>query len=135
MTFAHGAIAQIPTDAPHVYAFRILGHVDDDAFDAMAAYMNDAFDRHEEVSMLLDLRGMTGRDWDAMFSREGMIANLRSLSKVARYAAVGGPALAGAMITAMDKVIPVDARAFDADEIDAAFAFVGAPVPADFRAA
>ena len=124
--FAHGAITQIATDNPQVYAFRVNGHIDDDDEEAMAKYMNDVFDTHEKVDMLLDLTGFTGSDWDAMFDGDVLKSRFRSVSKVGKYAVIGAPAGAARMIAVMDKIIPVDARAFDAPEADAAWAFVGA---------
>ncbi|MEO0774021.1 MAG: STAS/SEC14 domain-containing protein [Pseudomonadota bacterium] len=124
--FSHGSITQIPTTKSDVYAFRIKGHVDDDDVEAMAKFMNFAFDKPGKVSMLLDLTQMTGRDLDAMFDGDVLKANFRSWSQVEKYAAVGAPDYAAKLIGWMDKVIPVEARAFEADQMDDAWAFVDA---------
>lgn len=126
MTFAFGPIAQIPTDRDDVYAFRITGHVDDDAAEAMAEFMNDVFDRHEKVSMLMDLTGFTGSDWDAMLDGDVIKSRFRALTHVHRYAVIGAPERAASMIEIMDVVIPVEAKAFDTSQEEAAWAFVGA---------
>lgn len=131
--FKHGAIESIPTDTAHVQAFRISGHVDDEDMQKMAEYMNSVFDgANEPVHMLLDLSGMTGRDMDAMFDGGVIRAQVRSWSKVGKYAVIGAPDRAEKMIEWTDKAIPVDARAFEKSESDAAWAFVDAhPVAAD----
>lgn len=126
VNFSHGSITQIPTTKDDVYAFRITGHVDDDDVEAMAKFMNIAFDKPGKVSMLLDLTAMTGRDLDAMFDGDVLTANFRSWSEVDKYAVIGAPEFASRMIGWMDKVIPVEARAFKADEADEAWAFIGA---------
>ncbi|PZX15739.1 SpoIIAA-like protein [Palleronia aestuarii] len=119
-------IQQIPTDNPDLYAFRVTGEVTGADMEAMAEYMNAAFDTHEKVSMLLLFENYhgsetgAGLDWDSVKSR------FRSLSKVDKYAVVGAPDGAARMIDMMDKVIPVDARTFTAGEADAAWRFVGA---------
>ncbi|WP_298845279.1 STAS/SEC14 domain-containing protein [uncultured Roseobacter sp.] len=122
--FSHGAVAQIPTTSETVYAFRIDGHLDADAAEAMAEYMNDAFDRHDSVNMLLDLSGFTGSDWDSMLDDDVLESRFRALSSVGRYAVVGAPDRASRMIGFMNRFIPVEARTFDADDISSAWAFV-----------
>lgn len=124
--FHHGPIEQIETSADTVYAFRITGHIDDDASEAMAEFMNDVFDRQDNVNMLLDLTGFTGSDWDSMLDGDVIQSRFRALKHVKRYAVIGAPERAAKMIGFMDKIIPVEAKAFDTSERDAAWAFVGA---------
>ncbi len=124
--FAHGPIQQIPTDTETVFAFQIHGHIDDDASEALAEFMNGVFDQHPKVNMLLEMTKFTGSDWDSMLDGDVIKSRFRSLQHVARYAVVGAPDRAAKMIALMDKIIPVDARAFDTDEINAAWDFVGA---------
>lgn len=124
--FSHGAVHQIPTQAKHVYAFRIDGHVDEDTSEALAEFMNAAFDRHDEkVDMLLDLTGFTGSDWDSMLEGDVLKSRFRALSQVGKYAVIGASDRATTMIGLMDKVIPVKAKAFEAAEQSAAWDFVG----------
>jgi anti-anti-sigma regulatory factor len=124
--FNHGSIQQIPTDNDTVFAFQIHGHIDDDTSEALAEFMNDAFDKHPKVNMLLDMAKFTGSDWDSMLDGDVIKSRFRSLQHVERYAVVGAPESAAKMIALMDKVIPVEARAFDANEITQAWDFVGA---------
>jgi alkanesulfonate monooxygenase SsuD/methylene tetrahydromethanopterin reductase-like flavin-dependent oxidoreductase (luciferase family) len=124
--FNHGPIQQIPTNSETVFAFQIHGHIDDDASEALAKFMNDAFDKHPKVNMLLDMAKFTGSDWDSMFDGDVIKSRFRSLQHVDRYAVVGAPDRAAKMIALMDKVIPVDARAFDEHESAKAWGFVGA---------
>lgn len=125
-TFMHSPIHQIITDNPDVYAFKITGHIDDDASEAMAKFMNGVFDAKDEVNMLLDLTAFTGSDWDSMLDGDVIESRFRSLKHVKKYAVVGAPDKAATMISFMDKIIPVDARAFDADDSEKAWSFVGA---------
>ncbi|SFJ71339.1 STAS/SEC14 domain-containing protein [Jannaschia pohangensis] len=127
MAFSHGAIQQIPTTSPTVYAFRVSGHIDDDDSEALAKFMLAAFDRHDDkIDMLLDLTGFTGSDWDSIFDGDVIKSRFRALSGVRRYAVIGAPSAAATMIDLMDKVIPVEAKSFKASEAAAAWAFVGA---------
>ncbi len=124
--FSHGAIVQVATDNPDVYAFRITGHIDDDSSEAMAEFMNDVFDRKDSVNMLLDLTAFTGSDWDSMLDGDVIESRFRSLKHVKKYAVIGAPDRAKTMINIMDKIIPVDAKAFDANAATQAWSFVGA---------
>ena len=124
--FSHGAVQQIPTASESVYAFRITGHVDDDTSEELAEYMNAAFDQHDDkVDMPLDLTAFTGSDWDSMLDGDVLKSRFRSLSEVGKYAVIGAPDRAAKMIGLMDKIIPVEAKAFDAADSAAAWAFVG----------
>ena len=124
--FANGPIQQIETDNLNVYAFRVTGHIDDDASEAMAEFMNSVFDQKDEVNMLLDLTGFTGSDWDSMLDADVIESRFRSLKHVKKYAVIGAPDRAAKMIGFMDKIIPVEAKAFDVLEAPEAWAFVGA---------
>ena len=124
--FSNGPITEIETTAAHVHAFRITGHIDDDASDALAEHMNGVFDQQDEVNMLLDLTGFTGSDWDSMLDGDVLKSRFRALSHVKKYAVVGAPERAAKMIGFMNKFIPVEAKAFDAGDIAQAWAFIGA---------
>ena len=123
--FSYGPITQIPCEAPNVYAFRVTGHIDDDASEALAKFMNAVFDNTDKVNMLLDLSNFTGSDWDSILDGDVIASRFRALSHVSRYAVVGAPDKAAKMIEYMDKIIPVDARAFNASEMAQAWEFVG----------
>ncbi len=124
--FNSGPIQQIETTSPSLYAFRIDGYIDDNASEALAEFMNAAFDRHEEkVDMLLDLTNFTGSDWDSMFDGDVIKSRFRSLSEVNRYAVIGAPTRAQKMIEFFDRFISVEAKAFSAAEAGDAWAFVG----------
>ncbi len=124
--FSYGPIAEIPNDNPKVHAFEVNGHIDDDASEALAKHMNDVFDRHDQVNMLLDLTGLTGSDWDSMLDDDVIVSRFRSLNHVERYAVIGAPDRAATMIGIINRVIPVKAKAFEASEAQHAWAFVGA---------
>lgn len=119
-------INQIPVDNPLVYAFRISGEINAVDMKAMGVIMNDAFDVHPSVSMLLIFDQFEGLDLGAGFDKETFTSQFRSLAKVDKYAVVGAPSVASTMINVMDKVIPTDARTFLRSEEAAAWAFVGA---------
>ena len=129
--FSFGPITQMQTTSPTLYAFAVSGRIDDDASEALARYMNAAFDQHDgKVDMLLDLTAFTGSDWDSFLDKDVIVSRFRALSNVGKYAVIGAPERASKMINLLDNVIPVDARAFASDQIDAAWSWVGEVRPA-----
>lgn len=119
-------IIPIPASSPDVYAFRIRGEVTADDMHAMGELMNAAFDAKSSVSMLLIFDSFEGRERGAGLDADSLKSRFRALGNVDKYAVVGAPSAAATMINVMDKIIPVDARTYDADKEDEAWAFVGA---------
>jgi hypothetical protein len=119
-------IAQIAADQTTVYVFRIDGGVTAGEMSAMADVMNAAFDRDEKVSMLLILSDFGAGDAISGVNPNSLYSQMRSLSHVERYAVVGAPSVAAGMINAFDKVLPIEARTFDAEDEASAWEFVGA---------
>jgi len=126
------AITQLQVDNPAVFAFLIRGEVTHEDMKAMGATMNAAFDTYDSVSMLLIFAPYDGSETGAGLSAEALKSRFRSLSHVEKYAVVGAPPAAAAMINAMDTLIPVDARTFNAADEQEAWRFVGArPINSD----
>ena len=124
--FVTPSIRQSPTTEDHVFAFRIVAEVSSDDMEAMGAYMNDQFDRHDRVSMLLIFDRYEGSETGASLNWESLKSRVKSVIKVDRYAVVGAPDAASRLIEGMGKLLPVDARSFTHAEEDEAWRFVGA---------
>jgi hypothetical protein len=90
----------------------------------MADTLNSAFDRLEEVKVLLDFRALLRIEPDAMASLSATKAQFRSLANVSRYAVIDPPDAAGTMIRLADKIIPVDAEVFAAGNARSAWQFI-----------
>ena len=117
------SIQQIPTSRPDLYAFAVTGKITEADMEAMAATVSAGFERLDKIDMLITMPGYDGAEFGAMFDKEGLGAMLRSNAHVRRYAVVGAPPLAKAMITLFNPLTPVEAKAFD-DEGEA-WAWVG----------
>jgi hypothetical protein len=117
-------ISQIQVTSPGVYAFRITGEIESEDLSQMATLMNNAFDTHEAVSMLLIFAPYDGAQAEAGLDLEVMTSQFRSIVKVDKYAVVGAPSFAATLINIMDKIMPVDARTFSHEEEGAAWDFV-----------
>ena len=117
------SIQQIPTSRPDLLAFAVTGRIMEADMEAMAATVSAGFDREGQIDMLITMPGYDGAELGAVFDKEGLGAMLRANAQVRRYAVVGAPAWAKAMITLLGPLTPVEARAFD-DEGEA-WAWVG----------
>lgn len=111
-----GSIVRKESGRADLLAFDVLGKIPVSDMDWMAAQVDEAFSAFEEVDMLLVMRNFEGADVASAIDPKVVKVQLRSLGKVRRYAVVGAPAWARAMIEFFDIVIPVDAKTFDRDE-------------------
>lgn len=93
----------------------------------MARVVDGAIDGGGDLALLLDMRATAHISPGAFLSLEGAWASLRAIGPVRRYAVVAAPALAAAAVEAFGAILPLESRAFEAGEIDAARAWVAAP--------
>lgn len=117
-------ITALASEQPHLGAFELSGTVTREDMDAMAKSVLKLFERTETANLLLVFRGFQGTEPGAGFDWDAIKAQFKSLTNVGRYAVVNPPESAAKMIEFFDHVIPVDARAFEADELHAAQHFV-----------
>lgn len=120
------SVVRIPTDRDDLYAFEIHGEVQSDDMQDMAEMMNDAFDEHDKVDMLLMFKPYDGAETGATFDTEVLESRFRALSNVNKYVVVGAPERANSILNFMDKLIPVDAATFEPHEAHAAWSYVDA---------
>lgn len=76
--------------------------------------------RGGELRLLLDLSATQAFAVGAFVSPKGLVASLRSIGPVSRYATVGAPAVAAAAVESFGAILPLEARAFPADASDEA---------------
>jgi hypothetical protein len=124
------SVVEIATDNPAVHAFEIRGGTRAEDIRAMARHMEWVFDEADKagggVSMLLRMRDYDMGDAYRSASFETLKAQMRSPWHIERYAVIGAPPAARAMIETMAPLMPVDARTFEPEQEAEAWAFVGA---------
>lgn len=119
-------VRQIATDTPSVYAFHIDGDLSPDELAAVAELLDVAFELYEAINVLFLLNDFSIMDAVSSLSFKTLVTQARSVAHITRYAVVGAPAAASAMIEISEKAMPVEAKAFKPAETDAAWRFVGA---------
>ncbi len=125
------SVTQIPTTSSTVLAFNVDGEIQSEDLEVMAQIMNDAFDQHDDVNLLLIFRPYEGTETGATLNWEVVKSNFRSLSNLNKYAVVGGADAPKGSVDFMDRLIPIDAETFGHHEASAAWDFVGAAPQAE----
>ncbi len=123
------AIRRLPQPRLTLLAFEIAGKISKADIEGMARQVDEAFDAHDRVDMLLIMTDFEGMDAGAVFDREALAAQVRSVRHVRKYGVVGAPAWARAMIEFSDFLSPVDAKTFDLAEVAAAWAWINEGEP------
>lgn len=124
------AIQRRPSPRPTLLVFEIAAKIAKPDIEFMAREVDEAFDALNKIDILLILSDFEGMDAGAVFDREALGAQMRSVGHVRKYGVVGAPAWARAMIEVSDFLSPVDAKTFDLAEEAAAWAWIDAgPLP------
>ena len=121
---ATNTIQKIGTTRPDLFAFAIKGKVTRQDMHDMASSMNEAFDAHDTVDMLLYFEDFQGSETAAQLDLETAKSQFRALSSVRRYVVVNAPEQAASLVEAMGKILPVDVEIYDdmqaaLDDLDA----------------
>lgn len=119
------SIEIMPTDDPRLHAFRINGRIGKADIDWMAGHLKRAFEDQQQIDVLIVMKRYQGIDAGAVFSSEALSAQASANRHVRRYAVVGAPGWAEAMINLFSPLTPVDARTFEVEEELAAWQWVG----------
>jgi len=104
--------------------FDIRAKITEPDIEWMAAQADAAFDRFGEVDMLIVMSNYDGAELGAIFDGDALGVQARAARHVRRYAVVGAPAWAKAMINLFAPLTPVEEKTFDLAEEAAARAWV-----------
>lgn len=107
-----------------ILTFAFDHTLDHDQVLEMAREVEHAMTHGEDLALLLDMRATEHFSPGSFMSAEGLWTSMRSVGPVRRYAVVAAPALAAAAVEAIGKILPLESRAFDAIEIEAARVWV-----------
>ena len=124
-TAPNRSIAALDTSRPDLLAFAIEAKIARADIEWMARRVENAFERHDTIDMILLIPHYEGAELGAVFDAEAFKAQMRSARHVSRYAVVGAPAWAAAMINLFAPLSPVEAKTFGTDEAAAAWRWVG----------
>jgi hypothetical protein len=123
------AIRRRASPRPTLLAFEISGKIAKADIEDMARQIDAAFDLYDRIDILLIMSDFEGMEAGAVFDREALSAQVRSVRHVRKYGVVGAPAWARAMIEFSDFLSPVDAKTFDLEQEAQAWAWIEAEAP------
>lgn len=118
-------ITQLATLRRDLFAFEINGRIHKPDIEWMARTLEGAFRAQDQVDILIIMRNWQGIDLGAAFDGEALAAQARANSHVRKYAVVGAPGWAEAMINLFSPLTPVEEKTFALAEEQEAWAWVG----------
>lgn len=121
-----GSIVLRDSPRSDLLAFEIRDRITKPDIEWMAAAAAAAMDRYQQIDMLVVMSNYEGSDVGATFDSRAMSVQARSIAHVRRYAVVGAPLLARAMIAVSGVVTPVETKTFDLAEEHHAMAWLNA---------
>ncbi len=126
------AIRRIATREDDAVAFEVDGVIDAASVDAMARQLVPFFAAQGSSRLLVRIVSLDGIEPRGILSTEVLHMKLEALRSVERYAVVGPPGWLRKLIEAVAPLFEeLEVRAFDAEDEDAAWVWVGArPVEA-----
>jgi hypothetical protein len=104
--------------------FEIAGKISKLDIEDMARQIDAGFDAYDKIDILLIMSDFEGAKAGAVFDGEALGAQVRSVRHVRKYAVVGAPGWARAMIEFSDHLSPVEAKTFDLNEEADAWSWV-----------
>lgn len=125
-TSPDGSVLRRESPRRDLLAFEIRKKITKSDMEWMSHVVDRAFDAHDEVDMLLIMTNYEGAELGALFDGDAMSVQARSNKHVRRYAVVGAPAWASAMINVFGSVSPVETNTFGLEEEASAWTWVSA---------
>lgn len=119
-----GSIVRRDSPRADLLAFEIREKITKPDIEWMATAADEAMNAHDEIDMLIVMANYEGSDLGATFDSHAMSVQTRSLAHVRRYAVVGAPLFARAMIAVSGAVTPVETKTFDFGEEKHAWAWL-----------
>ena len=116
----------IQTNNDRVVAYAINGSVTENDIKEAAKVLNEAFDRHDKVNILVRMKDFGGYDLYALLNDELYRMKYKALSKVEKYAVVGAKPWMRNLMELISPLFKMETRVFDESEEAAAWEWVGA---------
>lgn len=100
--------------------FRFAGKLDEQDVAQMAEAVEGVMERSDDLRVVLDFSEVDEIAPSAFASAKGMKVSAQSIVPITHYAVVAAPALAQSSIELFGSVLPLEAKNFDAGELEEA---------------
>lgn len=112
----HPALSQIKTERDDVLAFEVDGHLSKQETDHVYDILEEAYQSHDSINLLIRMGRYDGFEWTALFSEKTYFGKLHALKHLKRYAVVGGPSWFNTAIGFFNPLFRVEVRHFELDD-------------------
>lgn len=117
ITAPDGSITRRDSPRSDLLAFEIRDRITKPDIEWMSGIVDSAMQAQDEIDMLIVMSNYEGSDWGATMDGRAISVQARSVAHIRRYAVVGAPAFANAMIAVSGALTPVETKTFElADE-------------------
>ena len=116
----------IQTNNDRVVAYTIDGSVTEDDVKNAAKVLNEAFDRHDKINILVRMKNFRGYDLYALLNDELYRMKYKAFYKVEKYAVVGAKPWMRNLMELISPLFKIETRVFDESEEAAAWEWVAA---------
>jgi hypothetical protein len=121
---SQGSIRRIETGNPRLQGFEVNGKIRKEDVEWMARSVEPALELPGKIDMIIIMSDYEGMELGAAFDAQSLKTQAKSATEIRKYAVVGAPAWAEAMINMMSPLSPVEARTFDLSQAEEAWAWV-----------
>ena len=125
------ALTHLKTKRDDVYAFKIDGHMTRDDVEGMFQTLEQAYEKHDKINLLIHIDHYEGFDWHLFLSEKTYQGKLHAMRHIHRYALVGGPAWAATATAFFNPMFRIEVRHFEEEHEDQAWTWVYEPLDAD----
>lgn len=122
-----GSITACHTGRADLLGFKVHAKIEKEDTKWMARTVEAAFSQRDEVDIIIIMWNYEGAEFSAVFNAEALQSQAQATMHVRKYAVVGAPAWAKAMINAFSPLSPVTARTFDLTDERYAWEWVNQP--------
>jgi len=120
------SIRLIQTTSEKVFAYEVDGPIREKDVETVIIGLNEAFDRQKKINVLGRMRNWSGFDLMSVLNDDLFKVKFKALSKIDRYAVVGGRSWMRNFLELINPLISPTIRVFDESEEAAAWEWVGA---------
>lgn len=119
-----GSVIRRDAPRPDLLAFEVKDRITKPYIEWMSSIADEAMKTHDKIDMLIIMSNYEGSDLAARFDGYAASVQARSVAHIRRYVVVGAPTFAKAMINLSGAVMPVEAKTFDLEQENAAWAWL-----------
>ena len=123
-------VRRIETDREDAFAFEVTGEIASADIENLYGLLDGASVLHELIDVLIIVHDYEGFDWNALWRGETYAGKAEAFKHIRKCALVGGDGWMTTGITLAKPFTSIEIKQFDLEEIDDAWAWIGAhPVP------